>query len=223
MRIVLFCCFVLIGSVLGVVSANAETRYVSDQIAVTLRRGPGTEYKILKSLPTGVALEFLEEEEKYLKVRTKDGSEGYVLKQYISAQLPKAYVIARLQKQLDQLQQRMADMAKGAEAWNGEKSELQRQLADVQEALKSEKGKLSRLTKQHQTLQDGAKNVTDLLNERDQLKAENEKYVADLAQLRQDNDAILRKAIVKWFLAGAGVLFAGWLMGKRSRVRKRSF
>ncbi|APG28423.1 hypothetical protein A7E78_11525 [Syntrophotalea acetylenivorans] len=223
MRIALFCCIILVVSALGVVSAEAETRYVSDQIAVTLRRGPGTEYKILKSLPTGAALEFLEEEEKYLKVRTKDGAEGYVLKQYISAQLPKVYVIARLQKQLDQSKARMATMAKEAEGWNNEKSELQRQLAEVQEALKLEKGQHGRLVKQHQTLREGAKNVTDLLNERDQLKAENEKYAADLAQLRQDNDAILRKAIVKWFLAGAGVLFVGWLMGKRSRTRKRAF
>lgn len=223
MRIVLFCCFVLVVSALGVVSANAEMRYVSDQITVTLRRGPGTEYKIMKSLPTGASVEFLEEAESYLKVRAKDGKEGYVLKQYLSTQLPKAYVIARLQKQLDQVKTRMATMAKQAEGWNGEKSELQRQLAEVQQTLKAENGKLSRLTKQHTTLRDGAKNVADLLNERDQLKTENEKYVADLAQLRQDNDAILRKAIVKWFLAGAGVLFAGWLMGKRSRVRKRSF
>ena len=223
MRIVIFCCFLLAISALGVVSAEAETRYVSDKITITLRRGPGTEYKIMKSLPTGAAVEFLEEEENYLKVRAKDGSEGYVLKQYVSKQLPKAYVITRLQKQLDQLQTRLATMAKQAEGWTGEKSELQRQLADVQKALKSEKAKHSRLTKRHQTLRDGAKNVADLLNERDQLKAENEKYVADLTQLRQDNDAILRKAIVKWFLAGAGVLFVGWLMGKRSRPRKRSF
>ncbi len=223
MRIALFCCIVLVASVLGVVTAEAETRYVSDQISVTLRRGPGTEYKILRSLATGAALELLEEDEKYLKVRTKDGTEGYVLKQYISAQLPKAYVIARLQKQLDQSKARQATMGKEAEGWNAEKSELQQQLAEVQKSLKIEKGQHDRLTKQHQALQDGAKNVTDLLNERDRLKAENEKYIADLAQLRQDNDDLLRKAIIKWFLAGAGVLFVGWLMGKRSRARKRAF
>ncbi len=223
MRIIVFCCFVLVVSALAVVSAEAETRYVSDQITITLRRGPGTEYKIVKSLPTGAAVEFLEEEENYLKVRTRDGSEGYVLKQYISARLPKAYVVARLEKQLAQLQKRSAAMAKRAEGWSGEKEELQRQVADVQRAFNSEKGKRSSLAKKHQILLDGAKNVADLLNERDRLKAENEKYVADLAQLRQDNDDILRKAIVKWFLAGAGVLFVGWLIGKRSRPRKRAF
>lgn len=223
MRIIVFCCFVLVVSALAVVSAEAETRYVSDQITITLRRGPGTEYKIVKSLPTGAAVEFLEEEENYLKVRTRDGSEGYVLKQYISARLPKAYVVARLEKQLAQLQKRLAAMAKRAEGWSGEKEELQRQVADVQRAFNSEKGKRSSLAKKHQILLDGAKNVADLLNERDRLKAENEKYVADLAQLRQDNDDILRKAIVKWFLAGAGVLFVGWLIGKRSRPRKRAF
>ncbi len=223
MRITVFFCFALVLSAFAVVSAQAETRYVSDQIAVTLRRGPGTEYKILKSLTTGTAVEFLEEEEGYLKVRAKDGSEGYVLKQYISARLPKVYVISRLEKQLAQLQQQLATMTRQAEGWTGEKIELQRQLADVQQALNNEKEQHGRLAKQHQVLQDGTKNVADLLNERDRLKAENEKYATDLAQLRQDNDDILRKAIVKWFLAGAAVLFLGWLMGKQSRTRKRSF
>ncbi|MCD4689728.1 MAG: TIGR04211 family SH3 domain-containing protein [Desulfuromonadaceae bacterium] len=223
MRIIVFFCFALVISVFAVVSAGAETRYVSDQIAVTLRRGPGTEFKILKSLTTGSAVEFLEEEDGYLKVRAKNGDEGYVLKQYISAQLPKTYIIARLEKKVTGLQQQLATMAQQAEGWTGEKKELQQQLADVQQALNSEKGQHGRLAKQHQVLQDGAKNVAELLDERDRLKAENEKYAADLAQLRQDNDDILRKAIVKWFLAGAGVLLLGWLMGKQSRTRKRAF
>ncbi|MEZ4483529.1 MAG: TIGR04211 family SH3 domain-containing protein [Syntrophotaleaceae bacterium] len=223
MRVLICCCLLLVVSIFSAVSAEAETRYVSDQIAITLRRGPGTEYKILKSLPTGTAVEFLEEEEKYLKVRTRDGSEGYVLKQYITGTLPKAYVIARLEKELTQLQERMADMAKRAQGWTAEKEELQRQVSDVQQAFNSEKSKRASLDKEHQALLAGAKNVADLLKERDRLKVENEKYAADLVQLRQENDDILRKAIVKWFLAGAGVLFVGWLMGKRSRPRKRAF
>jgi SH3 domain protein len=223
MRITVFCCFALVFSAFAVVSAEAETRYVSDQITVTLRRGPGIKYKILKSLTTGSAVEFLGEEENYLKVRTKDGSEGYVRKQYISARLPKAYVVARLEKQVAQLQQRLVTMAQQSEGWTGDKKALEQQLADVQQALDSEKEQHSKLAKEHQVLQDGAKNVADLLNERDRLKVENEKYAADIAQLRQDNDDILRKAIVKWFLAGAAVLLIGWLMGKQSRTRKRGF
>ena len=223
MRVLVFCSLLLMVSLLSVVPAEADTRYVSDQIVITLRRGPGTEYKILKSLPTGAAVEFLEEEDNYLKVRTKDGSEGYVLKQYVTTTLPKAYAIARLEKERAQLQERLAAMAKRAQGWTAEKEELRRQVADVQQAFSSEKGKRARLAKKHETLLEGAKNVSDLLKERDQLKAENEKYAADLAKLRQENDDILRKAIVKWFLAGAGVLFVGWLMGKRSRPRKRAF
>lgn len=223
MRILVFCCVLSMVALSSVVSAEAETRYVSDKIAITLRRGPGTEYKILKSLSTGSAVEFLEEQEDYLKVRTNDGSEGYVLKQYISTALPKAYVIARLEKERAELQERLADMSKRAQSWTAEKEELQRQVADMQQAFSSEKTKRTRLSRKHENLLEGAKNVADLLNERDQLKAENDKYAADLAKLRQDNDEILRKAIVKWFLAGAGVLFVGWLMGKRSRPKKRAF
>ncbi len=223
MRIFAYGCILLCMLAFSVVSAEAETRYVSDQISVTLRRGPGTEYKILKSLSTGAALEVLEEADTYLKVRTGDGVEGYVLKQYISAQLPKSQIINRQERELSQLKERLADMNKRAQEWTGEKEELQRQIADVQNAFNNEKSKRNQLETQHQDLLEGTKNVVELLEERDRLKAENETYEAEMTRLRKENDDLLRKAIVKWFLAGAGVLFGGWLLGKSSRTKKRSF
>jgi SH3 domain protein len=171
-------------------------------------------------MQTGTRLEVLEEGDEYFFVRLGDGTEGYVLRQYLSADLPKTVVIARLNKEKDRLKSLIEEVKAGAGGWIKEKDELQRQLADVQQALQGEKSKLLDVTKKYESLQEGARNVTDLLSEKDRLLAENEQQAAELKKLRQENDKILRKALINWFLAGAGVLFVGWLIGQRSRKRR---
>ncbi len=223
MRVFTFCCLLLGLLVLAAVPAIAETRYVSDQISITLRRGPGTQYRILRSVTTGTALEVIEEEGDYLKVRTRDGLEGYVLKQYISAQLPRAQVIARLERELGQLRERQAEMTGQATEWGQEKKALQQQLAEAQRALTREQESRAALERQYRVLQEGASNVVELMEERDRLQEENSRYGSDLERLQRENENLLRKAMIKWFLAGAGVLFGGWLLGKSSRTKKRPF
>jgi SH3 domain protein len=98
-NVVLGGCCILALFFVAVGSVQAETRYVSDQMFVTLRRGPGTEYKILKNLKTGTPLEVLEDGETWLKVCYQDDTEGYVLQQYLTRELPKTMVIARLEKE----------------------------------------------------------------------------------------------------------------------------
>lgn len=221
-KILLFCCLMSV-FFLPTAQALAETQYISDEIAVTLRRGPGTEYKILKSLKTGTPVEVVEEGENYLLVRIKDGTEGYILRQYLTGELPKSMVIARLNQEKERLQNRMKELEELGSGWTTEKAELQRQIADIQEAFRGEKEKRLMIAKSYQNLQEGSKNVTELIKERDQLKAENKLQSTELQKLRQENDKILRKAMVQWFLAGGGVLFLGWFMGKRSQPKKRGF
>jgi SH3 domain protein len=217
-----FCCILsLFLAVAG--SVQAETRYVSDQILITLRRGPGTEYKILKNLQTGTPLEVLEDGETWLKVRHQDGTDGYVLRQYLTGELPKTLVIARLQREKERLQSRIDELGTRAQGWTAEKEELQRQISDIQQAFRKEKSERLTVSSNYTNLQEAAKNVSELLAERERLKAENEKYAGELQQLREENGKLLRKAIVKWFLAGGGVLLVGWLMGKSSRTKKRGF
>jgi SH3 domain protein len=223
MRLVLACCFLVSLLFLPAQQILAATQYVSDDISITLRRGPGTEYKILKSLKTGAQVEILEEGEQYSLVHAEDGTEGYVLRQYLTPELPKSMVIARLNREKDRLQTRIKELEKRAQDWVNEKGGLQRQVADVQQAFQAEKGKRLEVTKSYENLQEGARNVTELLSERERMQAENDQQAAELKKLRQENESILRKAIINWFLAGAGVLFAGWLMGKRSRTKRRGF
>ena len=63
------------------VSAQAETRYVSDELEITLRRGESTGHKISAMLKSGTPLEVLSTNKAtgYSLVRTPCGKQGYVL------------------------------------------------------------------------------------------------------------------------------------------------
>jgi len=70
----------------------ATKAYVTDQFRISLRRGPSTENKILKFLPSGYPLEILEAGEGWNLVRSineeRESIKGWVLSRYLIARLP---------------------------------------------------------------------------------------------------------------------------------------
>jgi SH3 domain protein len=65
--------------------AAVEKRYVGDKIWLQLRSGPGSEFRILKALPSGEHLIFREQtaDKNYTKVTTDKGVEGWVLTRFL--------------------------------------------------------------------------------------------------------------------------------------------
>ena len=73
---------VLLGNLLvlglsGIQNVQAETRYVTDMLYLSLRGGPGNEYSVIETLRSNAPVEVLEEEGKFLKIRTEDGKEEH--------------------------------------------------------------------------------------------------------------------------------------------------
>ena len=190
---------------LGATAATAQGAYITDQIPVTLRRGPGSEYRILKNLTSTSRIEILQDGEAYVKVRTTDGTEGYVLKQYVTTQQPHALIAEGLQREQSALREQLAE------------------LTDQNHRLKGVEAELQKVTAQYERLQKGARNVTETIAERDLLRQKTEAYVQKIAELEKENHALWRNNILRWFFAGAGVLCLGWLLGRRPPRRSRSF
>jgi SH3 domain protein len=196
--------------------ALAEQGYITDRLHITLRRGPGNEYKILKSLPSATPVEILERGERYLKVRLEDGEEGYVLTQYVSDEMPSVLVAERLRRERDRLRDRL-------KALEDKERALQAELTAAGGRLQRSESELRKTTEQFQVLQAGSEHVTEIMSERDRLRQETQDLQAKLTVLKKDNARLLRTDIFRWFLAGAGVLWLGWLLGRRPPKRSRSF
>lgn len=56
--------------------------------------------------------------------------------------------------------------------------------------------------------------------ERDSLLEENKRLMADNERLESKVRRTERRELMYWFLAGAGVLFVGWIIGKASRQKR---
>lgn len=79
---------ILVVAVLMAVAGTAlgSTRYVSDQLSVNLRSGPGTQFHITSLATAGTRVEVLEEDDGWSKVRTSDGNTGFVLTRFLADQ-----------------------------------------------------------------------------------------------------------------------------------------
>ncbi|NOR11198.1 MAG: TIGR04211 family SH3 domain-containing protein [Desulfovibrionaceae bacterium] len=105
---------------------------------------------------------------------------------------------------------------------NKEAAELITERDEVQDQLMAVQADMEFLKEKHQKLIDESQEVVSIINERDTLSSEAQKNAKEMTQLRDRNDELEGTQMVYWFLAGAGVLLIGMLIGKSSARKKRS-
>jgi SH3 domain protein len=214
----------LLATLLLALPAMASTAYVSDELTILLRSGAGEQYRIMRMLKTGTALEVLDEtDEKYAKVRIANGEEGYVLKQYMTTALPKEAVIERLTRERDRLKTTMANLEGNRGAVVTELEQLRAKSAELTTDLAKKEQELQAVQGRYQDLQASSREVVEVIAERDRLREEHGASSAELATLRAENEQLLMTGMIRWFLAGGGVFFFGWLIGKISRKKRKGY
>lgn len=200
--------------------ATAETRYVTDQLIVTVRTGAGNQYQILENLKSDSPIEILEETKEHFKVRTAKGTEGYVLKQYVLKQLPKSIQIAQLKKEKASLQQKLKQLQEEGQQQAGIVNSGQAKMSALSSDLQQTKEQLEKISKSYEELKERSQGVLELTSERDQFREENTRISSELTVLQEENKDFHRSNMIQWFLAGAGVFFIGLLIGKVSNKQR---
>lgn len=180
-----------------------RTRYVSDQLEITLRRGAGNKYRILRMLKSGTPLEVLEENRAgYSRVRIASGTTGWVLSRYLQDE-----PVAR--ERLAENERRMEAM-KGAVA---EMDALVQKMGRLQEELAKIQGEKEVLEKKLQEIQVTAANVLVLKDENQRLKSQLASSEKRIQALEAENLLLSKGTKQRWFLIGGGVILLGILIG----------
>jgi len=210
----------------------AETAYVSDLLILTFREGPGTNYAVIKTLKSNTPLKILQEDQGFYKVSLDSGEQGWVDKQFIMFDLPKTMIIDQLNREKSTLEGQIKKLKETSDRFKKASSErdtlaqgkaagLAKQVADLEQknqqlalALKESNIELS-------TLKQASKNVTGILNNNKRLTAENKELAKTIERLENDTRNMFRTGMIKWFLAGFGVLLSGWIIGKSVSSKRR--
>ncbi len=225
--------FVCVFFFLSTSEAVAQTRYVSDVLIVSLRDAPSNNYHSIKTLKTGTPVETISEEDGFYKVRTKDGLEGYIAKQYLTLDIPKPVIIKRLKADLDkalkridklksELTQEKDSLSDSLNAEEVKNAALLKQLNGARETLAKIKKDKAEIVARYETLVRDSGHIVDVINERDRLSSEVDALKNKVDALEEKNSALLRTGVIKWFLAGGGVLLIGWMIGRISRKHRSS-
>jgi SH3 domain protein len=190
------------------VVAQAETRYVSDELKITLRNGKGTQYRILDSLQSGTPLEVLkaDPEAGYSYVRTPSGKEGWVHTRFLMDERAARDRIADIRQRMESMQARMEEM----EGQKAQLANLQKENARLQSKLKE--------------LKELSANAVALKERAEKLETRRQEQAKSLRQLREENRRLQDRSNKDWFIRGAGVVIAGILLGlilPRLRLRKK--
>ena len=211
--------FVVAPILLPGISAAQTTRYVSDELEITMRNGQGLDFGIRKMLKSGTELAVLENDPSgYSKVRTNDGVEGWVLSRYL-VNNPSA------RDQLAEKEQRIANLELEITGYKEEIEQLSSQTSEADNQNMSLKETAQRLSKELDDLRRTASNAVALENENRQLKERLQQIDHEIQSIVIENNTLKDNDAKNWFLIGAAVLFGGMIIGlilPSLRMRKKS-
>ncbi len=188
--------------------ANAEDAWISDQFEVMLRTGPSTTNAIERMLRSGTALEIVERDDEtgYTRVRTANGTEGWVLSRYLMPE-------ASAREQLERLTGQLTNA-------NAEGSSLTSQLDAVRAEQESAKARVATLEREkrqlEQQLADIKRTAANALSIDGQNKALRDQLATteiEAASLEQQNRELTSQTTRYWFMTGALVLTIGIGLG----------
>ena len=201
-------CSILLASLFLAGQAIAETRYISDQIFVPFRGGPGNEYRILhRGLRTGTSMTLLEEDagNGFSKVLVGD-QEGYIRTQYLTGDAPALVVLPGVREQAAKAQAENQELRSRLSTRDSELKTLRESLVDTESQLTSKTEEMQRLEEVTADPLAIDRRNEELMEENLQLKHEVQVLEAENSQLVQDNS-------IRWYLYGGGTILLGILLG----------
>ncbi len=215
-----------------IVSAHADTRYVSDMLVISVRDAPIQNASVLGYIKTPTAVDILEEQGDYLKIKTKDGLEGWVLAKYIVPEKPKTLIIEDLKKQIEELKKEgeipkskpntLSDASsETTEKYENKIRELEEQVAKNQKLADKAGRDFMDLDKKYKALLLHSGNTDQLIKEMNRLKKANTQLNAEITSLKKNTGSPLKSRKIQLFIAGAGVLLIGMMLGGAAKKKKR--
>ena len=189
--------------------ANAQTRYISDRAIVELRRGPSTEYLILRNLEAGEAVQVLEQDNAagYSRIKVLDqGTEGWILTRFLTAEPIARDRLATAERTLASARSRVAELER-------QMTSLSTDLAAAQAELENTRASHTQVSQELNEIRTSAANVVQITEQNESLRQRLIQRDREVEELTAANADLAGKSSQSWFVVGAAVLFGGIVIG----------
>ncbi len=199
-------------------SAPAQTWYIKPTAEIPLRRGQGSDYKILAIVANGTPVTISEEIDSWAKVTTTDGKEGWILKRYLTDEPP-------LEERFQQMEQQNIQLEEEVALLQSENEKLQALNTALEDTLENNKTELNSTMSEYQLLVEDTSDVITIKNSLEQSRLVITDLQQELGAVTAENERLKASRNIKWFLAGGGTLVFGCVVGMvsaRSKKRKSS-
>ncbi len=194
------------------------THWVRDRIVISVRNAPTSDAQVVRTISSGTGMELLERSANgaYARVRLENGVEGWVAARYLVDKPIAAMRLAKMEKEWKRFKDENAQLKKELEDL--------RELSGDLEAVRRLRAENVRLNTEVERFKEINTEPLALANENEKLRSRNLAMDKELQMVRQELQVARDRSERDWFLLGAGVLFAGILVGlvvPRLRLRKR--
>ena len=187
--------------------AQEEVRYISDILYVPLRSGQGNEYRIINAaLRSGTELVMLESPEgsEWSRVRTPNGTEGWIPNQYLSSEVPARTQLAQAQTQLALLNEENARFKK-------ENAQLLNTNKALEAKTSNEVANRTDAEQQLQQIKAISANAIELDQRYRDLLEKHQLMQTELDTLKAENERLVNDQRMNFLFYGAGILIFGMI------------
>jgi SH3 domain protein len=196
--------------------SHAEMMYVTDVLKLTVRSEKGSDQNLITVIKSGQAVEVMQTDGDWVRVRLPDDREGWVLSRYLTFGETSSIKLEKLQNKYKALSSQITTLLEENTQLNKENKGLRSGLDQMEKTVKE-------VDKSYENLKTEA---ADYLT----LKAKYARTNAQLAdktqiaeKLKKETERLETRQTIRWFISGAGVLFLGFIIGfSAKRQRRRS-
>lgn len=195
---------------------HAETRYITENLAVMVRTGPSTERRIISMPISGSPIEVLEEtEDGWSRVRLPNDDEGWVLSRYLVAGPPSKQVIEQLQRENAKLSAQVSNLST-------KNIELRNAKSNLETDYKEKKNTADSLKVAYETLKSESAEFLAMKAAYEKTRRQLDEKTQQVEELEVMVQTLQQDQSLWWLIAGSSAVLLGFIIGYVSRRPKRS-
>jgi len=196
--------------------AAAETKYVTENLAVMVRTEPQNDRKIIAMPISGTPLKVLEtRDDGWTRVQLPNEKDGWMLSQYLDSGPPSKQIIERLKKENSLLSVQATALTK-------DNSQLLDGKNTLEKAYTEEKNTADNLKIAYETLKNESTEYLTVKTAYEETRQQLDQKTMKVQSLEMTVNTLRKDQRLWWLIAGSSAVLVGFMIGYLSRRPKRS-